>query len=773
MHSLLYRALAGVVMLVSFYFAIQLSQSGFNAIQDFKQLERIVPSTILGILPGEVQVSAYVQAPSNKQLLRSTKQNVPSVYYRYLKERRETDSEGRTTWVTETDISRAMDFEILDHLGSAKVSISGDTGRIRWSMPSSFSEQRGDYRHTEWRIEPNQRVLIYGWAELSSNNDSEPLINIRFDREGSYLPIISKLSAAEERGSLGTEAILYIWGGVSLYALAVCALMYAFQIHRLLVYLSLMTFVTSGALLSYGYTSLSNNVQDGFSYLNEKQQQAERQIKAIVNAEHERWPGWENLGEYVIDTYPQDSWEAQRISEIRLNLFYLNEMFRMQISQFPESTYVWLSGVRLSDHQPAEQVSYLNGQERQIIEERLTSFEKTSVRETKYMFMAGGGFALFMILAYFGFRYAKVKRMIENVPTSKTKGASFGTVELKGKVDLIDDHSLQAPLTYSKCVWYRYLVQEKRSSGKNSKWETVSDETNGIRFYCEDNEGTLPVDASDAEVITRHKKVERNGDMRYTEWALKHGDALYALGQATVDPLKPDQLLLNKPKRTDTLILSNFSERDIMIRKATKAMLALLLAFSGIFFFATFVNGINGQFSAFDYFVSGLLGPLFLIAFTVVLHYNDIIFLRQRANRNWANIQVSLKKRADLFKQLEKVVSRYLQHEADLLKELAKLRTRAGKRVTTAAQAAKRIQSEHLFIEDLNVKLEAYPDLKSDQVVRNFFDTMASMENEIALMRNGFNDAVREYNTRIESFPDVLLTRMFKFKRLTLLSFDT
>jgi hypothetical protein len=53
MHSLLYRALAGIVMLVSFYFAVQLSQSGFKAIQDFRQLERIVPSPIIGVLTGK------------------------------------------------------------------------------------------------------------------------------------------------------------------------------------------------------------------------------------------------------------------------------------------------------------------------------------------------------------------------------------------------------------------------------------------------------------------------------------------------------------------------------------------------------------------------------------------------------------------------------------------------------------------------------------------------------------------------------------------------
>jgi hypothetical protein len=767
MHSLLYRAVAGIVMVVSFYFAIQLSQSGFKTIQDFRQLERIVPSPILGVLSGEAQVEAYVEAPPDKPLLRSTKQKVPSVYFRYLKERQETDSEGKTRWVTEADITRAMSFDLQDHSSSASVLIAGNGGGIRWSMPASYSERQGDYRYTEWRIEPGQSVLIYGWAEVTLNSDSEPSIHFRFDREGRYLPIISKFSAAEERGSLGTDAILHIWGGVSLYALAICASMYLFQIHRLLAYLSLMTCVTSAALLGYGYTSMSTNVQAGAAYVSEKQRQAESEIQAILGAGEVFWPGWENLGQLVSHRYRESSWKAQRITEIRLNLFYLDQMYGMQIAQFPENAYASLSG-----HKTTPQVAYLNEQERHVAQGRLANYEKTSVKETRYLFMAGGGFVLFIVLAYFGFRYAKVKRMIENIPTSKTKGVAFGTVELKGNVGLIEGHSLLGPVTFSKCVWYRYLVQEKRGSGKRSKWVTLTDDTKGIRFYCEDSEGELLIDASDAEVITRHKKVRRSGDKRYTEWALNDGDAIYALGQASVDPVRPDHLFLNKPRSTDTFILSNYSERDIMIRKATKAMLSLLFAFSSIFFFATFLNGVNGQFSAFDYFVSGLIGPVFLIAFTIVLHYNDIVFLKQRASRNWANIQVALKKRADLFKQLERVVRRYLQHEKALLQELAELRTRSSKRVKTAGQAAKQIQSEQRFVKALNVKLEAYPDLKADEVVQEFFDTMTAMENEIALMRHGFNDAVREYNTRIQSFPDVLLTRIFKFKQLTLLSFD-
>ena len=75
-------------------------------------------------------------------------------------------------------------------------------------------------------------------------------------------------------------------------------------------------------------------------------------------------------------------------------------------------------------------------------------------------------------------------------------------------------------------------------------------------------------------------------------------------------------------------------------------------------------------------------------------------------------------------------------------------------------------------MEALDVKIEAYPELQSDAVMRDFSETMIELENEIALMRQGFNDAVNYYNTRIQSFPDILLSRIFKFKKKRSLYFN-
>jgi hypothetical protein len=172
----------------------------------------------------------------------------------------------------------------------------------------------------------------------------------------------------------------------------------------------------------------------------------------------------------------------------------------------------------------------------------------------------------------------------------------------------------------------------------------------------------------------------------------------------------------------------------------------------------------NGQFAATDYLLSASLAPVFLIFFMLVLHYNDIVFLERRVARNWANIQVSLKKRADLLPQLQNVLSGYQHFEKTLLEQLTLQRQQLPRSLVSVDQAGKFMQQEHRILSDLKLAVEAYPDLKANELSSKLMQTLIDLENEIALMRQGFNDAVNAYNTRIESFPDVILAKLFKFE---------
>ena len=331
--------------------------------------------------------------------------------------------------------------------------------------------------------------------------------------------------------------------------------------------------------------------------------------------------------------------------------------------------------------------------------------------------------------------------------------------------------ALRSPLSKQSCVWYRHLIEEKRGSGKNVRWVRVSDDTESVLFYCQDQEGELLIDPRRADMITRHKEVKRSGSMRYSEWLLKPGDELYAIGQAEIVADVPDRLILMKGESDDVFILSNYPEKTVMLRKALKSMLAFLLAFSALFMATISYRGMSGQFSATDYLFSCVIGAGFLVGLMCVMHYNDIVFLKRRADRNWANIQVSLRKRFDLLKQLQSVLQHYQSYEKDLMVSLTAQRKRMDKALDSVGDVSTVLRSEQKLNRELSLSIEAYPELSSDKLLRQFSDTLLGLENEVMLMREGYNDSVSQYNTRIASFPDIVLAKLFKFKHTKLLSF--
>ena len=109
--------------------------------------------------------------------------------------------------------------------------------------------------------------------------------------------------------------------------------------------------------------------------------------------------------------------------------------------------------------------------------------------------MAGfGAFSFFT-----GFTKLRKKRMIENIPTSKIRGMAMGTVEIEAKIKPYKK-ILISPLTQTPCVYYEYKIQEKRGSGKNSHWVTVSSgNSRSIPFIIDDQSGKVLVNPKKAE----------------------------------------------------------------------------------------------------------------------------------------------------------------------------------------------------------------------------------------------------------------------------------
>ncbi|WP_294059829.1 LemA family protein [Sphingomonas sp.] len=158
-----------------------------------------------------------------------------------------------------------------------------------------------------------------------------------------------------------------------------------------------------------------------------------------------------------------------------------------------------------------------------------------------------------------------------------------------------------------------------------------------------------------------------------------------------------------------------------------------------------------------------LLGVAVLLLIILIAIYNRLVRLRALVREGWSGITVQLRRRADLVPNLVSTVQGYATHERELIETVTAHRADAvqakGVGATAQADAAMSGMLGRLF-----AVAEAYPDLKADENFRQLQDELASIEEELAGARRYYNATVRDLNTRIQSFPDLLLAGPLGFK---------
>jgi LemA protein len=157
-----------------------------------------------------------------------------------------------------------------------------------------------------------------------------------------------------------------------------------------------------------------------------------------------------------------------------------------------------------------------------------------------------------------------------------------------------------------------------------------------------------------------------------------------------------------------------------------------------------------------------VLGVIALIVVWIVIIYNGLVAMRQRANQSFADIDVQLKQRHDLIPNLVETVKGYAAHERGTLEAVVQARNAAVAAHGPAAQA----QAENVLsgaLRQLFALAESYPDLKASQNFQQLQRDLSDVENKLAAARRFFNNAVSEFNAAIEQFPAVLFARMLGF----------
>ena len=158
-----------------------------------------------------------------------------------------------------------------------------------------------------------------------------------------------------------------------------------------------------------------------------------------------------------------------------------------------------------------------------------------------------------------------------------------------------------------------------------------------------------------------------------------------------------------------------------------------------------------------------LLAIVVAIVLYGVVTYNGLVSLRQRVTQAFADIDVQLKQRHDLIPNLVETVKGYATHERETLDSVTRARAAAESASGPADQAAK----ENVLTQTLRSLIavsEAYPDLKANQNFLSLQEELSATEGRIAYARQYYNDAVQRYNTKIQSFPAVLIAGALRFQ---------
>jgi len=147
-----------------------------------------------------------------------------------------------------------------------------------------------------------------------------------------------------------------------------------------------------------------------------------------------------------------------------------------------------------------------------------------------------------------------------------------------------------------------------------------------------------------------------------------------------------------------------------------------------------------------------LIGIVFLLALIFIGYYNKFAILSNRADNSLSQIDVQLKKRADLVPNLIETVKGYAKHEKGIMEKV----TEARKAMVSAGDIVSKMKAGNALsgaIGKLFAIAENYPQLKANENFLQLQQELAAIEDKIAYSRQYYNDSILSYNTACSTFP--------------------
>jgi hypothetical protein len=414
------------------------------------------------------------------------------------------------------------------------------------------------------------------------------------------------------------------------------------------------------------------------------------------------------------------------------------------------------------------------------------------------------GGLLGILFFFLALRAGKRQRLVSDLPTSKTTGVFIGLVELKGTAEV--EAPLVSFLALEGCVYFQWHVDEHWSrtvtetytdnegrtqtrTRTESGWTTVAQGGESIPFYLQDDSGVIRIqpDKADVEPRTVFDQTCGQGDQlyyskgpaggvanstgrrRFVEKAIPLHAMLYVVGHAREreDVVAPE---IAYCANAEMFLISTRSEEQVRRGLAWQFWLIGILGI--VFGIGGFVlpDGIANhpfQDNLIKYAIAGLLCGMGWFFGWVGMVYNSIVTLRQRVQQAWSNVDVQLKRRADLIPNLVKVVQGMRDYEQNVQTELARLRSEL-----LATPPGQPGPDPKAALSTVGAIVERYPELKANSSFMNLQKNLIDTEQRIALARGYFNDIASFYNARLQIVPDRFIAALGAMKPQALLLAD-
>ena len=166
-----------------------------------------------------------------------------------------------------------------------------------------------------------------------------------------------------------------------------------------------------------------------------------------------------------------------------------------------------------------------------------------------------------------------------------------------------------------------------------------------------------------------------------------------------------------------------------------------------------------------------IIGIVVLLLIIAVSYYNRFIVLANRIKNSLSQIDVQLKRRADLVPNLIETVKGFAKHEKEAINAV----TKAREALVSARGVEDKVKANNQLegaLKTIFALAEGYPDLKANTNFLELQKELSSTEDRIAYARQNYNDSILTYNNMCEKFPGVIFAGMFKKKSMEFLKIE-